>query len=245
MPPGHTSLHWFRKDLRLHDNPSLRECVRNSKVFYGVYFLEHGEEKGTSVSPNRWEFLLQSLRDLDKSLSQCGSRLFVVRGKPTEMLPYLFKKWDVTRLSFESDCEPYSETRDAVVSCLAKEAGIEVISRVSHTLYDPKALFRSTRGKVPLLFDEFKEVILQQGRPEMPVPRVDSKLFGPCVTPVGRDHDQQYGVPTLDDMSFGKASATCSGLYPGGEQLALVRMEAALQEVMGFLEFFLTCQTKV
>ena len=205
--------------------------------------MEHTEEEGSPVSPNRWEFLLQSLGDLDKSLSQCGSRLFVVRGKPTEMLPYLFKKWDITRLSFESDCEPYSKTRDAVISGIAKEAGIEVISHVSHTLYDPQALFRSTGGKVPLLFDEFKEVILQQGRPEMPIPRVDRKLFGSCVTPVGRDHDQQYGVPTMDDMSFRKESATCSGLYHGGEQLALVRMEAALQEVMDFLKSFLTCQT--
>ena len=237
LPPGHKSLHWFRKDLRLHDNPSLRECLANSRVFYGVYIVEGGTEERKSISPNRWEFLLQSLRDLDRSLAQCGSRLFVLRGKPMEILPSLFKEWEITRMSFEADSEPSCKTRDDVISGIAKEAGIEVISRVSHTLYDTEALLRSTGGKAPMLVDEFKQLVLQQGRPEMPVPKVDRKLFGSCVTPVGKDHNQLYGVPTLEDMGFHKSRATCSGLYQGGEQEALLRLEAALHEVMGFLKF--------
>lgn len=214
--------------------------MANSRVFYGVYVLEYSAEERSSVSPNRWEFLLQSLRDLDKSLSQFGSRLYVVKGRPVETFPHLFKQWDITRLSFEADCEPYCKIRDNVVSGLAREAGIEVISCVSHTLYDPEALFRSTGGKTPLLIDAFKELVLQHGRPEMPVKRVDRKLFGSCVTPVGRDHNQLYGVPTLEELGFHKTHATCSELYPGGEDEALVRLEAALHEVRGSSSLSLT-----
>ena len=228
---GHRSLHWFRKDLRLHDNPSLRECLTDSKVFYGVYFLECAAEDKMTVIPNRWRFLLQSLQDLDRSLAQCGSRLFVLKGRPMELLPSLFKKWDITRLSFEVDCEPFRKSRDAVITGLAKQSGVEVISRVSHTLYDAEALLMSTDGRVPQVFDEFMELALQLGRPQMPAPRVNRQLFGSCVTPVGRDHDQQYGVPTLEEMGFQKPVATGPWFYPGGEQEALTRMEAALQKV--------------
>lgn len=63
-------------------------------------------------------------------------RLFVVRGKPAEVFPVLFKKWKVTRLTFELDTEPYSKQRDAEVERLAAEHNVEVIQRVSNTLYD-------------------------------------------------------------------------------------------------------------
>lgn len=193
--------------------------------------MECSTEDKMTVNPNRWHFLLQSLQDLDRSLAQCGSRLFVLKGRPIDMLPSLFKEWDITRLSFEVDCEPFGKSRDAVIMGLAKQSGVEVISRVSHTLYDAEVLLMSTEGRAPQVFDEFMELAVHQGRPQMPVPRVNIQLFGSCLTPVGRDHNQQYGVPTLEEMGFHKPPATGSWFYPGGEEEALKRMEAALQMV--------------
>ena len=193
--------------------------------------MECCDEDNMAVSPNRGQFLLQSLQDLDRSLAQCGSRLFVLKGRPIDIFPSLFKEWDITRLSFEVDCEPRCKTRDAVITSLAKQSGIEVISRVSHTLYDTDALLMTTDGRPPQLFDEFVELVSQQARPQMPVPKVNRKLFGPCVTPVSTDHDKQYGVPSLQELGFQKPPGTSSWSYQGGEQEALVRMEEALCEV--------------
>ncbi|XP_031409298.1 cryptochrome-2-like [Meleagris gallopavo] len=81
-------------------------------------------------------FLLQSLEDLDNSLRKLNSRLFVVRGQPTDVFPRLFKEWGVTRLTFEYDSEPFGKERDAAIIKLAKEAGVEVVVENSHTLYD-------------------------------------------------------------------------------------------------------------
>lgn len=39
-------------------------------------------------------------------------------------------------MSFEEDPEPFGKERDAAIRHLAKEAGVEVIVRTSHTLYD-------------------------------------------------------------------------------------------------------------
>jgi cryptochrome len=46
--------------------------------------------------------------DLDTQLRALGSRLYVARGTPLERLPALFKEWGATRLTFESDTEPYA-----------------------------------------------------------------------------------------------------------------------------------------
>ncbi len=41
----------------------------------------------------------------------------------------------MSRLCFEYDTEPYARQRDAAVTELAQQAGVEVQTPVSHTLY--------------------------------------------------------------------------------------------------------------
>ena len=60
----------------------------------------------------------------------------MVRGKPQDILPQLFQKWGVSRMTYEYDTEPYSRSRDLKVSELAKEHGVEVVYKISHTLHD-------------------------------------------------------------------------------------------------------------
>lgn len=63
-------------------------------------------------------------------------RLLVVRGKPTDVFPKLFQKWNITKLTFEVDTDPPGKQRDAEVIKLANQAKVEVVQKVSHTLYD-------------------------------------------------------------------------------------------------------------
>lgn len=65
-----------------------------------------------------------------------SDRLFVLRGKPEDVFPTLFNKWKVSKLTYEYDTEPYSLSRDKTVSALAEQHGVEVVYRVSHTLYN-------------------------------------------------------------------------------------------------------------
>jgi len=46
------------------------------------------------------------------------------------------KEWNISRLSYEYDSEPFGKERDAAIKKLAREAGVEVTVRISHTLYD-------------------------------------------------------------------------------------------------------------
>ena len=63
-------------------------------------------------------------------------RLFVVQGKPELELPKLFKKWKITKLTFEFDHEPDGQARDAKISELASKDGIQVETKICHSLYD-------------------------------------------------------------------------------------------------------------
>ena len=131
-------LHWFRKDLRLHDNPALLKCLEDCDNFYGVYIIdtEALSRLNTNTSPVIWRFILQSLNDLNSKLLKFNSRLFVVKGSPLRVLPTLFEKWNVSRLTFNTDCDIYSKEREEVVLSLASIANVEVVTSISHTLFD-------------------------------------------------------------------------------------------------------------
>lgn len=132
------ALHWFRKDLRLHDNPSLRQAIEGSTSFRGIFFLEASDVVLNRSSSNRWQFLLGCLRDLDRSLQKCGSRLYVANGQPTDVLPKLIKKWNITKLSFQYDSDPFAFERDSAIERQTQMADVKVVSKSSHTLYDLK-----------------------------------------------------------------------------------------------------------
>lgn len=51
---------------------------------------------------------------------------------------YISQEWQITRLSYEYDSEPFGKERDAIIQKVAKEAAVEVMVRISHTLYDPE-----------------------------------------------------------------------------------------------------------
>lgn len=130
------SLHWFRKDLRLHDNPALREAVFNCDTFRVVYIFDTKNVESSSIGLNLWRFLLQCLEELDCSLRKLNSRLFVVRGQPADVLPRLFSQWKITKFTFTEDTEPFGKERDSAIRMLAREAGIDVFVKRSNTLYD-------------------------------------------------------------------------------------------------------------
>jgi cryptochrome len=62
--------------------------------------------------------------DLRSSLKARGSSLLVLRGNPQEVLPKVWKDWQITRLCFELDTEEYAKERDSKITAAAKAAGV-------------------------------------------------------------------------------------------------------------------------
>lgn len=50
------TIHWFRKGLRLHDNPSLRESVRGADTVRCVYILDPWFAGSSNVGISRWRY---------------------------------------------------------------------------------------------------------------------------------------------------------------------------------------------
>ena len=169
-------IHWFRKGLRLHDNPALTEACSQADTVYPIFLLDPHFANPDNIGINRYCFLLQSLKDLDEQLKGLGSRLYLFKGKPDVVLPKLFRSWNVSLLTMEADYEPYAIQRDEHISSIALKANIEVKKYATHTLHDMDSYrngaFRTTYGS-------FQELFLSLPSPESPldVPTKVSMIF--------------------------------------------------------------------
>ncbi|CAH0405959.1 unnamed protein product [Chilo suppressalis] len=227
-PTGKHTVHWFRKGLRLHDNPALREGLNNAVTFRCVFIIDPWFASSSNVGINKWRFLLQCLEDLDCSLRRLNSRLFVVRGQPADALPKLFREWGTTELTFEEDPEPYGRVRDHNIMSKCREIGINVVSRVSHTLYKLDKIIERNGGKAPLTYHQFQALIASMPPPPPAEAAISAQGFNGATTPIADDHDDRFGVPTLEELGF-----DTEGLKPpvwiGGESEALTRLERHLE----------------
>ncbi|XP_074533204.1 cryptochrome-2 [Halichoeres trimaculatus] len=223
------SVHWFRKGLRLHDNPALQEALNGADTVRCVYILDPWFAGAANVGINRWRFLLEALEDLDNSLRKLNSRLFVVRGQPTDVFPRLLKEWKVTRLTFEYDPEPYGKERDGAIIKMAQEFGVETIIRNSHTLYNLDRIIEMNNNNPPLTFKRFQTIVSRLELPRRPLPPISQQQMDKCCTKIADNHDQLYSIPSLEELGF-RTQGLPPAVWYGGESEALDRLNKHLDK---------------
>jgi cryptochrome len=199
------AIHWFRKGLRLHDNPALLEACKSSSVVYPLFVLDPKFCQG-QMNVNRHSFLLECLSDLDSSLRSVGSRLFVVHGKPEEQLPLLVKKWKADLVTYESCSGPYSVDRDRKVANSLRELNrdIKISTHDTHNLFEASRYLDYAGKSPPKTYNAFGLLFDKMGPVRQPVPAPTSSDFKTSVSSM-HDGDGGYRVPSLADIGYTSA----------------------------------------
>ena len=225
------SIHWFRLDsLRLHDNPALFESLNAQSVKF-VFILDPWCFKDSKRGPSAtvWQFLLESLKDLDSKLhkSPYNSRLLVFRGEPTAIIPKLIKYWKATKLTFQASQSSFETLKyDKIIANIAQTNGVTVESPYSHTLFTPEAL-KSVFGDKPA--PSFKEFVtsvaslLLSSPVSQPSPCHSAPLSTGVQLPesVEPEVPGEVSIPSLEELGF---TAKHASSWIGGETQALSRL---------------------
>ncbi len=120
--PGATTIIWFRRDLRLHDNPALLEAVRlGSGEVAAVFIID--EVFAAPSGPARTRYLRQSLEALDVSID---GALIVRRGEPSEELERVARELHVRDIVATGDYGPQGRRRDDRVREALARQGISI-----------------------------------------------------------------------------------------------------------------------
>ena len=101
-----TSVLWFRRDLRLRDNPALL-AARDAGDVLPLFVLDDALRKPSGAP--RLAYLYRSLRALDEALD---GRLVVLRGKPENVLPRVVRDVSADSVHVAADFGPYGRARD-------------------------------------------------------------------------------------------------------------------------------------
>ncbi|KAK4794641.1 hypothetical protein SAY86_012635 [Trapa natans] len=233
MASGSYSLMWFRKALRIHDNPALEHASRASSFLYPVFVIDprYMDPDPGAFSPgssragiNRIRFLLESLSDLDSSLKKLGSRLLVLKGDPDQTIIRCLKEWNINRLCFEYDSEPYYQSLDEKVKSLASSAGVETFCPVSHTLFNPLEIIKKNGGRPPLTYQSFIKLAEKPSWESSELNIPISSL--PPVGDVGSC--KIFDVPTLRELGHSDFELDENTPFRGGESEGLKRLKDVL-----------------
>lgn len=130
---------WFRRDLRVHDNPALLAGSLVAEDVVPVYVYAPEEEGQFQPGRcSRW-WLTKSLESLDEDLkSMYSSRLMCFRASDSgAMLETLVKEFDADGVFFNHLYDPISMVRDNEVKTMLCEKNIMCQSFNSDTLREP------------------------------------------------------------------------------------------------------------
>ncbi len=119
-----TAVMWFRRDLRLADNPALVRAAEDGSVL-PLFVLD--PHLWGPAGPSRQRYLTDSLRSLDASLRQRQASLSVVRGDPVRRVVRAAEAVGADEVHVAADYGPYGRERDERVEQALDEAGIALV----------------------------------------------------------------------------------------------------------------------
>ncbi|XP_031118650.1 cryptochrome-1-like isoform X1 [Ipomoea triloba] len=137
MSSGGCSIVWFRRDLRVEDNPALAAGVRAGAII--ALFIWAPEEEGHYYPGrvSRW-WLKQSLAHLDSSLRSLGTTLITKRSTDSvSSLLEVIKSTGASHLFFNHLYDPLSLVRDHRAKEILTAQGVTVRSFNADLLYEP------------------------------------------------------------------------------------------------------------
>lgn len=223
-PPS--TLFWFRRDLRLGDNPALSEAVARTREEGGdllpVFVWQQRERRRWAPGEAARWWLWRSLAALDGELRRRGSRLALGQGDPAVALPELARATGAGTVVWSAGLEPDERAADDAAAAALAGAGIEaVVVGSADLLFDPAAI--STReGRPYTVFTPFWRACLGGPAPPEPLAAPEALPAAPPA-PAGIPHDEV-------EVEARRAWATrFAEVWQPGEAGARLRLARALR----------------
>ncbi|MDE0159174.1 MAG: deoxyribodipyrimidine photo-lyase [Candidatus Dadabacteria bacterium] len=215
-------IHWFRKDLRLTDNPALSRAAESGHPILAVYILEDGDsDPWAPGGASKW-WLHHSLKALDQSLKALGNGLVLRRGRPQEILRELVTETGATTVHCTRLTEPHAIKVESELERILNELGAGFRASDGNLIFPPGSI-TTKNGEPYKVFTPFYKACLKKLPP--PAPLSAPKQL-PCTKQLIRSDSLKEWklVPEKPDWSDGWLD-----MWTPGEQGALSRLDSFLK----------------
>jgi len=191
-----TAIVWFRRDLRLADNPALDRARNEHDRIVPVYIWDPEAEGDWSPgAASRW-WLHHSLASLDERLQSKGSRLIIAKGDTEDELGRIRHVTGADAIYWNRLYDPALVERDRQLKSSLRDEGLQVESDNGALVFEPWELLKGD-GTPYLVFTPFWKQMQKRWeavsvRPE---PR---ELDGPKRWPASLDVSELKFLPNHD-----------------------------------------------
>lgn len=237
-------IHWFKRDLRLHDNTGLRLAAEAAKEkgigVVGLWILSPQDWEAHLVSPAKCDFELRSLAVLQRDLAALNIPLhFEVvddRKRVPQRIIDLSQEWGVREVYCNMEYEVDELRRDTKLLEMCLAEGIRFNPTHDDCVVPPGSL-KTGGGKQFAVYSpyfrawikylhEHPEILAER---QAPTPNPADFRDGQFKRLFGEAIPKAPESKRLDD----ETKARLAQLYPAGESAALDRLQHFLTEKIG------------
>lgn len=219
-----TTIVWFRRDLRIHDNPALNHAIRHGSPIVFLYIHCPREEASWKRGAASDWWLHHALTDLQRQLDQHGHQLLIRSlGSSLECLQGVIKETDAKSVIWNRCYEPSFVKRDNRIKKELTASGIHVDSFNGSLLLDPLEITNKS-GKPFQVFTPFWKhcrdltpaepvtLPLTAAKPNLSSDNVESLDLLPTI-PWDKGIDSFWSPTRQGGLDLLKKSAAKSGSY--------------------------------
>ncbi len=149
MTAGGPALVWFRRDLRLDDNPAWAAATAGHDEVIAVFVTETALMRPAGAL--RRNQLLAHLRSLDEELSDLGGGLVVRSGPAAKAIPQLVTEVEAAAVYVNDDVTSFSRRRDRETF---DDLSVPVHRFAGLLVHEPGSVL-TTKGTLSLVFTPF------------------------------------------------------------------------------------------
>lgn len=210
---------WFRRDLRLADQPALQQALLECESVLTIYIDEFDGGEADIGASRAW--LRRSLDALASDITERGGQLHVLHGNAEELLPLLVDAVGATRVYASRLYEPDGDARDDRMAIKLREQGISFRRARGRVLIDANNVSTKS-GSTFRVFTPFFKAAEATWRPRsIPAPDALPTLDFP---PVMARYQSSIDAPTPGwDAAFWS-------FWTPGEAGAHIRLDAFIHQ---------------
>jgi len=167
------SLHWFRQDLRLSDNPALHHSSKNGQVL-PVYILDDQNSGDLSMGGASRFWLHHSLKNLNGNLN---NNLSLYQGDPLKTLIDIIDRNNITAVYWNRCYEPWRIKRDTEIKSALEAKEISVFTYNGSLLWEPWTIKKDDGTPYKVFTPFYRKGCLNSEEPRRPLPKVSTSNF--------------------------------------------------------------------
>ena len=162
-----TAVVWFRRDLRLHDNPAWNAATTGADRVLALFVVD--PIPMATAGTFRQDLLAGHLGELDAGLRRAGGALLVRSGDPMVVVAEVAAAIGARAVHVNADVSGYAQRRDVTVE-RALAPGTVFDRRWGCHVHEPGAVVSPTTGATHRVFTPFSKVWAAAGRTPWPEP---------------------------------------------------------------------------